>query len=247
MKASLSYSCENWSLILLVSPARVQTELKKQNLKTTSHEPPGKFPLAKAGVQVETSPLKWDFRKSGGSPMLRMRMIRPRMTTPMTRLRLLNWALVLLFSLGMSSLVAPTLLAQTAPVRVAPTLRPHQQPCWQQAGISQSAMQQRRQIERTTHAQVQSVCADSSLSPQQKHEKIRQLHEQTRQQVEGLISPAQQQALRACQQERSAAHGGHIGGGHHGGGGSGPCGELASGKGSAPQPEAEPEHEPEQK
>jgi hypothetical protein len=108
-------------------------------------------------------------------------------------------------------------------------------------------MQQRRQIERTTHAQVQSVCADSSLSPQQKHEKIRQLHEQTRQQVEGLISPAQQQALRACQQERSAAHGGHIGGGHHGGGGSGPCGELASGKGSAPQPEAEPEHEPEQK
>ena len=179
--------------------------------------------------------------------MLRMRMIRPRMTTTMIKLRLLNWALVLLFSVGISSLPAPTLLAQTAaPLRVPPALRARQQPCWQQAGISQSAMQQRRQIEESTRAQIQSVCSDSSLTPQQKREKIRQLHEQTRQQVEGLISPAQQQALRACQQERSAAHGGRIGGVHHGGGGSGPCGELASGKGIAPQPEAEPEHEPEQ-
>ena len=180
--------------------------------------------------------------------MLRMRMIRPRMITPMTRLRLLNWALVLLFSVGIGSLPAPTLLAQTAaPVRVPPAQHARQQPCWQQVGISHSAMQQRRQIERSTHAQVQSVCADSSLSLQQKHEKIRQLREQARLQVEGLVSPSQQQALRACQQERSVAHGGHIGGVHHGGGDSGPCGELAFGKGSTPQPEAEPEHEPEQK
>jgi hypothetical protein len=222
--------------------------IKKANLKHNESRTPGKFPLAKAGVQVETSPLKWDFRKSGGSPMLRMRMIRPRMITPMTRLRLLNWALVLLFSVGIGSLPAPTLLAQTAaPVRVPPALHARQQPCWQQVGISHSAMQQRRQIERSTHAQVQSVCADSSLSPQQKHEKIRQLREQARLQVEGLVSPSQQQALRACQQERSVAHGGHIGGVHHGGGDSGPCGELAFGKGSTPQPEAEPEHEPEQK
>jgi hypothetical protein len=63
MNASLSYSCENWSLILLVSAARVQTELKKQNLNTTSHEPPGKFPLAKAGVQGRDFSFKMGFQK----------------------------------------------------------------------------------------------------------------------------------------------------------------------------------------
>ncbi len=179
--------------------------------------------------------------------MLRLSMISPSVIRTMTRLRLLNWTLVLLFSLGISSLLAPTLLAQTAPVRVPPALHPHQQPCWQQAGISQSAMQQRRQIERSTHAQVQSVCADSSLSPQQKHEKIRQRREQAHLQVEGLVSPSQQQALRACQQERAAAHGGHVGGIHPGVGGRGPCGELVSGKGTGRPLDAEPEAEPDEK
>jgi hypothetical protein len=120
-----------------------------------------------------------------------------------------------------------------------------QQPCWQQAGISQSAIHERRQIEESTRSQVQSVCGESGLSPQQKREKIRQIREQAHQQMERLISPAQQESLRACQQERSEAHGGHIGGVHHGGGGSGPCGELAPGTGTAHP--MEPEPEPEQK
>jgi hypothetical protein len=161
-----------------------------------------------------------------------------------TRLRLLTCALALPFSFGMLLQLAPTLLAQTTlPGRVPPVVRPRQQPCWQQAGISQSAMQQRRHIEQSNLIQIQAVCSDSSLTPQQRHEKIHQIHEQTRQQIEGLISPAQQQALRACQQEHSVAHGGHIGGAPHGGGGSGPCGELASGKGSAQHSEGEPEEQ----
>jgi hypothetical protein len=36
--------------------------------------------------------------------------------------------------------------------------------------------------------------------PQQKREKIRQLHQQARQQIESLITPQQQEALKACQQ-----------------------------------------------
>jgi hypothetical protein len=105
---------------------------------------------------------------------------------------------------------------------------PHQEPCWQEAGISKSAMEQRRQIEQNTRAEIQSVCNDSALRPQQKREKIRQLHQQTRQQIEGVITPQQQEALKACQQQRAAAHPPRTGPAIHDGGGRGPCGETIS-------------------
>ena len=44
----------------------------------------------------------------------------------------------------------------------------HHPPCWQQVGISKSAIGQRRSIEHTTQAQVESVCADSSLTSARK-------------------------------------------------------------------------------
>ena len=69
------------------------------------------------------------------------------------------------------------LLAQTSvpvPVRPAhPVQRVREEPCWEQAGVSRTAMEQRRNIERSTRAEVESVCADSALSAQQKHENIR--------------------------------------------------------------------------
>lgn len=120
--------------------------------------------------------------------------------------------------------------------RAAP--RPRQIPCWEQAGISKAAMEQRRQIEHSTHAQVEAVCAESGLSLQQKREKIREIHERARQETESLITPQQQEALRACQQERQRA--GHPGVGGHGGGGVGPCGETPAAKAPAPQ-RAEPD------
>jgi hypothetical protein len=102
----------------------------------------------------------------------------------------------------------------------------HQKPCWQQAGISQSAIQQRKQIEESTHSQVESVCSDSALTPQQKQQKIRQLHLEAQKQVEALIPPQQEQALKSCRASRG--EGPHVGGMH--GGGGGPCGEMPSGK-----------------
>ena len=172
----------------------------------------------------------------------------------MNKLRPLCGAAALTFLLSAVSLLAQSTSATApaggtiaTPPRTPRARSVQQQPCWQQAGISQSAMQQRRQIEESTRSQVQSVCSDSSLSSQQKREKIRQLREQARQQVEGLVSASQQQALRACQQERAGARGGHVGGAHPGGGGMDPCGELASGK-ATPQPTVpEPAPEPEQK
>jgi hypothetical protein len=118
---------------------------------------------------------------------------------------------------------------QTVPGHTANT--PRQEPCWQVAGISKSAMEQRRSIMQGVHSQVEAVCADSSLSAQQRNEKIRQIHQQATQQANAIVTPSQMEALKSCQSSRASAHpptGGAI---HHGGGGGGPCGQLPSNSG----------------
>ncbi|HKV78517.1 MAG TPA: hypothetical protein VJP02_10275 [Candidatus Sulfotelmatobacter sp.] len=146
--------------------------------------------------------------------------------------------------------------AQTLPVRVqqfppAPPGRvarpphPHQQPCWEAAGISKSAMEQRRAIQQRARSEVDAVCADSSLSPQQRQQKIRQIHQSAKQQLDALVSPQQMEALKSCQISRS--HGGAHPGGRHPtvGGGHGPCGELPSRSAPKPAPGGKPEPEEE--
>jgi hypothetical protein len=110
---------------------------------------------------------------------------------------------------------------------VTPAGRYRQPPCWQQAGISKDVLQQRHNLEQAARSQIASVCADTSLSPQQKREKIREIHQQTQQQVQALMTPQQQEALKSCQAARNGEHGGapHP----HAGGGMGPCGETPSG------------------
>lgn len=97
-------------------------------------------------------------------------------------------------------------------------------PCWQQAGIQKSAMEQRWAVERETRSQVQAVCSNSSLTPQQKRQQVTEIRQQGRQKMEGLITPEQEKTLTACQQERGM---GHPGGGHEGMGGG--CGEWQNG------------------
>lgn len=159
-------------------------------------------------------------------------------------------------SLLASTLSQPVIVAQTTPPTrsgqgvsspgVPKSPHPHQEPCWQVAGISKSVIEQRRAITRTTHSQVESVCVDSSLTQQQKREKIRQIHEQARQQEQALASPQQMESLRECQAQRNAGH--PSVGVHHGGSGSGPCGELPTNSvpGNSPagnQAPSEPENE----
>jgi len=142
--------------------------------------------------------------------------------TRMQRFGLVVAGLTLLLIYPMAAQTAPS----SAPPHGKPTSRPpHQSPCWQQAGISQSAMQQRKQIEESAHSQVESVCSDSSLTPQQKQQKIHQLRQEAHKQVEGLITPHQEQALKSCRASRG--EGPHMGG--MSGGGGGPCGEMTSG------------------
>jgi len=96
----------------------------------------------------------------------------------------------------------------------------HQAPCWKQAGIPQSVTEQHHSIEQNMHSQVQAVCSDTSLSDQQKREKIRDIRKAAHEQMEGLLTADQLSKLESCR----ASHGGGHGGEHKGGG---PCGELA--------------------
>jgi len=99
------------------------------------------------------------------------------------------------------------------------------EPCWQVAGVPKSAMDQRRTISMETRQEVEAVCANASLSAIQKQQRIREIHQQERLQMEALISPVQRDAMHACQQERGG--GTHGGGGNLiGGHGAGPCGTL---------------------
>jgi hypothetical protein len=101
-------------------------------------------------------------------------------------------------------------------------LRP--EPCWQVAGVTKSALQERRVIAQHARQEIAAVCANSSLSPGQKRHEIQQIHQRERQQIEAVITPAQQEAMRSCQEQRNPAHrgGGHVAGGH----GNGPCGQT---------------------
>jgi Spy/CpxP family protein refolding chaperone len=67
---------------------------------------------------------------------------------------------------------------------------------------------------------------------QQKHEKIREIRQHAQEEIKTLITPQQQEALRACQQERSSE--GHLGSGGNRNAGVGPCGETPTAKTPSP-------------
>lgn len=106
--------------------------------------------------------------------------------------------------------------------------RGRQVPCWQQAGISPSVMEQHRTIERDAHSQIEAVCENSSLTPQQKQQQAREIRQQAQQKIDALVTPEQQTTLRSCQQQRAANRlpneGRHAGG-------AGPCGNFGSAQG----------------
>lgn len=157
-----------------------------------------------------------------------------------------------LFAATVFALLCQHAAAQTAPVRIQQPVpahpgvgtQPHQEPCWAVAGISRGAMQQRQAIQRRTRSEVEAVCADAALSQQQRQEKIRQIRQQSKAELDGLVSPSQMEELKSCQMSRNHG-GGH--GGMHPGGGHGPCGELPAKGGPKPPASGKPEDvEPEE-
>lgn len=132
---------------------------------------------------------------------------------------------------------APTL----HPGGIARQQQPRQPPCWQVAGISKSAMEQRRAIQERTRSEVEAVCSNPSLSQQERQQKIRQIHEQAKQELDALVTPQQMEQLKSCQMSRN--HGGHPNAPHPSAGAHGPCGELPSKSKPAPSPGDKPEPE----
>jgi hypothetical protein len=106
----------------------------------------------------------------------------------------------------------------TPPAQTRPMNRGGGVPCWQVAGVEKSVMEQRWALERDTRSEVSSVCSDTSLTPQQKQQKAREIRQQAKQKMESLITPDQEKKLTACQSERGMNHPG-------GGEGLGGCGE----------------------
>jgi len=125
---------------------------------------------------------------------------------------------------------AGTLLGQSVPPNSTqpsqgwPGRRGGQASCLQQAGIEKSVMEQIHSIRRDARSQVESVCSNSSLTPQRKQQQVSEIKEQAMRKREGLITPDQEKALTACQQARGGNHA-NAGGPHEGLGGG--CGEFS--------------------
>ena len=142
-------------------------------------------------------------------------------------------------------LCAASVFAQSAPSSNSPT-RPMArggQSCLQQAGISQSTVEQLRSIQRDMHSQVEAACSNTSLTAQQRNQQAHEIRQQAHQKIESLMTPDQQKALMACREEHMGGHMGAGGFGEAGGGcgewrqnGSHPNGAQGSGSGTNPSP-----------
>jgi len=113
-----------------------------------------------------------------------------------------------------------------------------QEPCWKQAGISQTALQQHRQIAEQTHSQVEAVCANSSLTPQRKRQQIRQIREQAHAKMDKLVSPSQMEALKSCRAKRGMPAAAQTPRGAD------PCGNMPMGQKGKPQPGGNSQNKP---
>jgi len=156
----------------------------------------------------------------------------------MAELKPLGYASALVVLLSASSLLAQTTTtaqpSTSSPGITTQTTRnprirgARQRPCWQRSAFPSRRSSGDNRLKRLPAPRCRrSVCHDSSLSPQQKREKIRQLREQARNEAEALLTPQQQEALRACREQHVAGRG-RRGGIHRGG--AGPCGEMPSNK-----------------
>jgi hypothetical protein len=102
--------------------------------------------------------------------------------------------------------LAPLIRLGTPATQKAKSSTPKQQPCWEEAGISKAAMDERRSIQESSRAEVEAVCTQAGLTDQQKRERIREINQATAQKLAGLITPEQEEKLKACNQARAAAH-----------------------------------------
>ena len=76
-----------------------------------------------------------------------------------------------------------------------------------EAGIPPAKVNERWKIEDNAKGKISEVCSDVSLTPEKKREKIRQINEQTEQEIAKLITAKQLAAFKACQAKRDQEKG----------------------------------------
>ena len=74
-------------------------------------------------------------------------------------------------------------------------------PCWKQAGMTPAMVNQRWKMEDEQKVKIASVCTEPSTSPQQKHDKIDQIHAETALAMSQLIPSKELAAFNKCQAE----------------------------------------------
>jgi len=138
----------------------------------------------------------------------------------------LGGALFIFFSVAVanfqSAIPVPHVQIPGASVRRVPA-HPQQPPCYEVAGVSKAAVQERQNVARAANARVEAVCANASLTPQQRAQEIRQIREQQRAEMNAIVTPQQQEAINACNKAR---HPNPVANAPHPGPARGPCGEL---------------------
>ena len=77
--------------------------------------------------------------------------------------------------------------------------------CFQKAGVSDSVWQQVRSIRQKTVQQAAAICQNSTLTPEQKQQQVKQAHDQAEQQIDALLTPEQLAGVKSCRAERFSA------------------------------------------
>lgn len=81
----------------------------------------------------------------------------------------------------------------------APRRRSYGQPCWRQAGMTPDMVNQRWKIEEEQKQNIAAVCSEPSTGPQQKHDKIQQIHAKTAQQIAKVVPAEELAKFNKCQ------------------------------------------------
>ena len=127
-----------------------------------------------------------------------------------------------IYAYSQSAIPVPHVQIPGAPVRRVPA-QPQQPPCYEVAGVSKAAIQERQNVVRSANARVEAVCANASLTSQQRAQEIRLIRQEQRAQMNAIITPQQQEAINACNKAR---HPNPVASVPHPGPARGPCGEL---------------------
>ena len=104
---------------------------------------------------------------------------------------------------------AGSLIAQDAPSDNSPAPPPPPRyrrsgmpHCLRAAGISRPVFDQLRSLEQDARAQVRGVCTNVSLTPQEQHGQLQEIHRTFHQKMIALVSPDQRRAFMACRAQR---------------------------------------------